>query len=228
MKKKSTHASCSAAIKAELKNIFPDVKFSVTSDSFSMGNSVRIAWNDGPTVEQVEEITGKYQYGHFDGMQDLYEYSNKRDDIPQAKYVTETRTMSDATRQALEQSEALKDNDQRGDIVYRLFYKTAIPVTATNITIEHSGETAGTIESFYRIAYDMPEAESRPTEIETKSGEVSIIEYSAKAIAVVGDTKPIKDKLKELGGKFNFRLTCGPGWIFPKSKLETIQQALTA
>lgn len=230
MKTKSKHASCSQAIKTELKNIFPDVKFSVTSDSFSMGDSVRISWVDGPTVDQVTEVTGKYQYGHFDGMQDMYEYTNRRDDIPQTKYVMESRKMSDATRQSLEQSELLKDNEERGNIVYRLFYKTAIPVDATNITIVQTEETAGTIESFYRIACDMPATQevSKPEAIEVTKGEVNIIEYSEKAIAVIGDTKPIKDRLRELGGKFNFRLSCGPGWIFPKTRLEAIQQALTA
>jgi hypothetical protein len=59
-------------------------------------------------------------------------------------------------------------------------------------------------------------------------GTIQIIDYSDKAIAVIGDTKAIKDKLKELGGKFNFRLSCGPGWIFPKTKLNTIQAALAA
>lgn len=49
-------------------------------------------------------------------------------------------------------------------------------------------------------------------------GNVQIIDYSDKAIAVIGDTKPIKDELKSLGGRFNFRLTCGAGWIFPKTK----------
>jgi hypothetical protein len=62
---------------------------------------------------------------------------------------------------------------------------------------------------------------------EVKAGQVQIIDYSEKAIAVIGDTKPIKDKLKSLGGKFNFRLSCGAGWIFKKSDLEKIQKALT-
>ncbi len=61
-----------------------------------------------------------------------------------------------------------------------------------------------------------------------KEGEVLIIDYSEKAIAVIGDTKSIKEKLKELGGKFNFRLSCGPGWIFPKTQLNTIQTALNS
>lgn len=69
-------------------------------------------------------------------------------------------------------------------------------------------------------------AATEPVKVVT--GEVSIISYSEKAIAVIGDTKPIKDKLKELGGKWNNRLTCGPGWIFPKTKLETLTASLRA
>jgi hypothetical protein len=57
------------------------------------------------------------------------------------------------------------------------------------------------------------------------SAKLQLIEnYSEKSFAITGETKPVKDKLKELGGKFNPFLTCGAGWIFSKSKLETIKQ----
>lgn len=56
---------------------------------------------------------------------------------------------------------------------------------------------------------------------------IEIIDYSEKAIAVIGETKPIKDQLKDLGGRFNFRLSCGAGWIFPKTKKEEVIQLLT-
>lgn len=65
-------------------------------------------------------------------------------------------------------------------------------------------------------------------EVEVTAGEIQIVDYSEKAIAVIGDTKPIKDKLKELGGRFNFRLSCGAGWIFPKTKLEEVEAFLSA
>jgi hypothetical protein len=64
--------------------------------------------------------------------------------------------------------------------------------------------------------------------VQVAAGTIQVIEYGEKAIAVIGDTKPIKDKLKELGGRFNFRLSCGAGWIFPKTKLSEIQTALTS
>ena len=55
---------------------------------------------------------------------------------------------------------------------------------------------------------------------------LSFIDYSSKAFAIIGDTKPIKDKLRSLGGRFNFRLKCGPGWIFKKSDQETVLNSL--
>lgn len=68
---------------------------------------------------------------------------------------------------------------------------------------------------------------SKPTPAEKiKSSDVEILDYSEKAIAVVGDTKKYKDILKQLGGKFNNRLSCGCGWIFPKSKREQILRAI--
>ena len=39
--------------------------------------------------------------------------------------------------------------------------------------------------------------------IETLGPNLSLVEYSAKSVAVIGDTKPNKDALKELGGKWN-------------------------
>lgn len=50
----------------------------------------------------------------------------------------------------------------------------------------------------------------------------TLVEYSAKAVAVFGNTKAIKDELKAMGGRFNSRLTFGgqrtAGWIFSKSQ----------
>lgn len=56
---------------------------------------------------------------------------------------------------------------------------------------------------------------------------IEIIDYSEKAIAVIGETKPIKNQLKDMGGRFNFRLSCGAGWIFPKTKREEVMQLLS-
>lgn len=58
-------------VRAELKRAFKGVKFSVRTDH----NSLRVSWTDGPTEAQVGEITRSYKDGHFNGMEDIYEYS---------------------------------------------------------------------------------------------------------------------------------------------------------
>lgn len=60
---------------------------------------------------------------------------------------------------------------------------------------------------------------------------VEIVDYSEKAIAVFGDTEPIKEILGGLFGRFNRRLTRGTekcaGWIFPKTREQRVRETLT-
>ena len=73
--------------------------------------------------------------------------------------------------------------------------------------------------------YTKQEPKQNKTEtIEAKG--LQIIEYSEKAIAVVGETRAIKETLKALGGRFNSHLSCGAGWIFSKTKETTLREAL--
>lgn len=242
---KSSAANCAQAIREELAKVFPGVKFKVTSQNFAGGDSVHISWTDGPLSSQVEEVTGKYQYGHFNGMEDLYEYSNSREDIPQTKYVSESRSMSEETCTIVEASaeELYQADPERmanygchtsGNFARRVFQHTALPVGAKVLGIKRNDKTSGLCapETFYYVAYELPEAPQTKNapefeEVEVKPGTVQIIDYSEKAIAVIGDTKPIKDKLKALGGKFNFRLSCGAGWIFSKKRLDEVTRALS-
>lgn len=60
---------------------------------------------------------------------------------------------------------------------------------------------------------------------------VEIKPYSDKSIALFGNTYPIKDKIKELGGKYNPRLkydekTVKPGWIISKSKENEVKELI--
>ena len=51
---------------------------------------------------------------------------------------------------------------------------------------------------------------------------LQMIDYSEKAFAVVGDTRPHKESLKAAGGRFNAKLSCGAGWIFSKRAADTV------
>lgn len=57
-------------------------------------------------------------------------------------------------------------------------------------------------------------------------GHFQIVDYSEKAVALIGDTRQISGELKRIGGRFNPRLTCGPGWIFPAKKRAELEALL--
>lgn len=88
---KSRAALTASAIKKELKQLFPGVAFSVRSHNYS---SVRITWKDFVSADKITSVVSKYEMGHFDGMTDSYEYTNRRDDIPQVQYVFPEQSIS--------------------------------------------------------------------------------------------------------------------------------------
>jgi hypothetical protein len=53
---------------------------------------------------------------------------------------------------------------------------------------------------------------------------IIIEDYTVKSFVVYGDTKVYKDKLKELGGRYNPNLSVGPGWFFSNKKKEEIME----
>jgi hypothetical protein len=91
MKRTTPTAAAQAAkmIRNELKAA--GIAATVRSSNFSMGNSVTVTLTGDPmpaTVDAVTRELSKFQYGSFDAMQDLYEYTNHRTDIPQTKYLS--------------------------------------------------------------------------------------------------------------------------------------------
>lgn len=59
-----------------------------------------------------------------------------------------------------------------------------------------------------------------------ESSEIKLVEYSERSFAIIGDTKPIKDALKKMGGRYNPRLKCGAGWIFSNKSREQVAKYL--
>ena len=85
---KTEAAKCGVEVRKYLKAL--GVSASVKSKNFSMGDSVDVklkAIIDPDTYALIKTDLRKYQYGHFDGMTDCYEHSNRNDDIPQTKFL---------------------------------------------------------------------------------------------------------------------------------------------
>lgn len=94
-----------------------------------------------------------------------------------------------------------------------------VPVYKRENTIEEFAYTAGNEDNIH-----INKPNTTPPNSPTGTGKdgCTMVEYSAKAVAVFGDTKSIKDELRAMGGRFNARLTFNgkklAGWIFPKSQ----------
>ena len=55
--------------------------------------------------------------------------------------------------------------------------------------------------------------------------EIYVESYTEKSFVVLGNTKPHKDNIKKLGGKWNSKLRDNKmGWIFPISKKQSVEE----
>lgn len=220
---------------AELKKHFAGVKFSVRKDHY---DTYSVRWQNGPTEEQVTKLTGKFEDHETDFTGDFRDYapSNFNKVFGGFEYVFETRNITEEVYSILlpELRNKLSNEERDADnILYRILRKTELPQgNIRNLRIERTDVTCGQIEDFYKIAYDVEETSSQaPEKAETVDFEgLHLVEYSEKALALFGDTKPIKAALKELGGRFNAYLTHDgekvPGWVFSKSKRSELETLL--
>ena len=219
-------------IRTQLKRAFPGVKFSVTSDTYSGGDSVDISWELGPTSKEVEAITGQYQRGDFNGMEDIYE--NNRENVwPQifggAKYVSENRHAGgalDVVAAALCDSWSLpkpadgkswwtvsRPDDHSGRnicIIARQILDASSYAPGAVVTgIEaHENSNGGTWADHYRTTYTAPT--STPAETATPAatnGDRVLVRFNEakNGIEIKFPTKPaaaVLDDLKRAGWRW--------------------------
>lgn len=201
-----------------LKVKFPVVKFSVKKNYY---NSYTVRWEDGPTERQVNEITHLFKNEEWDGMNE----SSYSIDTPFNQryggigYISTSRNISDAVRnQELELlNKELNKNYQMEDEVIEK------GSTAFCLVHHRAQEKDYSPESQVKTR---PSKNNKPAGKAISPPVLELIDYSEKSFAIIGETKPIKETLKTLGGSFNGRLSCGPGWIFSKSKIDTVKQTL--
>lgn len=67
-------ADTAKEIRRALKAVFPSVKFSVRTDTYAGGASVRVAWTDGPIEKRVEAITKNFEGVSFNSSDDSRSY----------------------------------------------------------------------------------------------------------------------------------------------------------
>lgn len=164
----TSHAQAAKSIKAELAKKFPGIVFSVRSKSFAGGSDVSVNWTNGPTSSEVNAIIDKYQYGDFDGMQDLYELRRNRPETNgSAKYIFGNRHIDPAGYTAM-----VKDlcrlsgveynpeewiinvgQDTATHIINQVMENRPVPSGASIVGLERTECTCGRIGEFYRPVF---------------------------------------------------------------------------
>ncbi len=207
---------------AELKKNFPNIKFSVRCKHYDTYN---VSWVNGVTTDKVKKITNKFEDHCNDWSGDYRDYnpSNFNKVFGGFKYVFENRKYCDKIEALYNKNWQSDEAREHNSKLNKVLWKTDIPSNFETVEFVNN-----------ELVFTLPEKEEPKNNnktnnkdvIEASNTEISIIDYSDKAIAVIGNTKPIKDQLKALGGKFNFRLTCGVGWIFAKTKREEVEKLI--
>lgn len=117
---------------------------------------------------------------------------------------------------------SMGDGYYLGESKYHGWIIEKCPVYKRESTIEEFAYTAGNEDNIHIKKTDKTPPTPPTDENGTSKANCTLVEYSAKAVAVFGDTKSIKDELRAMGGRFNARLTFNgqklAGWIFPKSQ----------
>ena len=211
-----------------LKHEFPGVKFSVRRRNGS--DSVNISWTDGPTAGAVENVATQFKGVTFNAYDDSTDIltTDFNTLFGSLDYIFTEREYSEEVSKA-EEAKVIEDypiladggNYDKMDVLDAYGLKDKAESCLRWFSIA-SVRRARLMDRDLTVK---PEKEATPKQQATKAEGLQVVDYSEKAVAVVGDTKPHAEKLKELGGRFNARLKCGAGWIFSKKKEAAVRAA---
>lgn len=190
-----------ALVREYAKTHWNQWKFSVRCHFASMCSEIRIELKGGPIengITKTDECSMKY------GIQTNYRYHDHCNGVdPMAEVV-----MKDVVEYC--QSFNYDDSDAMIDYFDTNFYL--------------SENVAGRDE--WKVTTKKARITAPTSEVSTTSAQlpegIRIMPYTDRSLVVVGNTKPIKDKLKELGGRFNPALTIDDskvaGWVFSSNR----------
>lgn len=201
-----------ANVRAYAKKNFPEFKFSVRSKWSMYADSMYIELKSGPCVPFVEGSISA-ERGYMSTMSSVKAW---KDELTPKVFAALNAVSNYAS------SFRYNDSDGMQDYFDTNFY----------IHIEVSDEYK-VIEPKAKKSSIKPEKVEEAKEMEAVTVEgLEVVDYSEKAIAVFGDTKAIKEQLKELGGRFNPSLNYNgekrAGWIFSKKKADEVRNLMAS
>lgn len=199
-----------AKVRAFAKKNFPCFKFSITSKWSMYTDSLYIEVKEGACIPFIEDSRSA-ERGYMSTMNTVKGW--EKDLTPEMfKVLDAVTTYANSFR--YDDSDSMQDYF---DTNFYLSIKVGDEYKVVEPKAKKSSVKAEKVE------------EAKEVEAVTVEG-LDIVDYSEKAIAVFGDTKAIKDQLKELGGRFNPSLNYNgekrAGWIFSKRKADEVRELL--
>ena len=199
-----------AKVRSYAKKNFPEFKFSVRSEWSIYTSSMYIELKSGPCVPFVEGSRSA-ERGYMSTMSSVKAWE---DELTPKVFAALNAVSNYAS------SFRYNDSDGMQDYFDTNFY-IHIEVSDEYQVIEPKAKKSN-------VKVEKVE-EAKEMEAVTVEG-LEIVDYSEKAIAVFGDTKAIKEQLKELGGRFNPSLNYNgekrAGWIFSKKQADKVKELI--
>ena len=200
-----------AKVRAFAKKNFPGFKFSVRSEWSMYTDSMYIELKEGTCLPFVEGSRSA-ERGYMDTMNTVKGWEKEL--TPEMFKALDAVTI-------YANSFRYDDSDGMQDYFDTNFY----------LKIKVSDEYK-VIEPKAKKSSIKPEKAEEAKEVEAVTVKsIEVVDYSEKAIAVFGDTKAIKEQLKELGGRFNPSLKHNgekrAGWIFSKKQTDKVHLLLS-
>lgn len=201
-----------AKVRSYAKKNFPEFKFSVRSEWSMYTDSMYIELKSGPCVPFVEGSRSA-ERGYMSTMSSVKAW---KDELTPEVFAALNSVSNYAS------SFRYDDSDGMQDYFDTNFY----------LSIKVSDEYK-VIEPKAKKSSVKPEKVEGDKEVEAVTVEgIEVVDYSEKAVAVFGDTKAIKEQLKELGGRFNPALNYNgekrAGWIFSKKKADEVRNLMAS
>lgn len=199
-----------ANVRAYAKKNFPEFKFSVRSEWSMYTDSLHIELKEGTCIPFVEGSRSA-ERGYMSTMNTVKGW--EKDLTPEIFKVLDAVTTY-ASSFRYDDSDGMQDYY---DTNFYLSIKVGDEYKVIEPKAKKSSVKAEKVE------------EAKEVEAVTVEG-LEIVDYSEKAIAVFGDTKAVKDQLKELGGRFNPSLNYNgekrAGWIFSKKQADKVKELI--
>ena len=194
-----------AKLRTYAKNKFPDFKFSIFYKWGLYADKIYIELKAGTCIPFVEGSRSA-QRGYMSTMSGV---NGWEDELAPEVF----KALDDVTTYA----NSFRYNDSDGMIDY----------FDTNFYLDISiSKEYKVIDTKAKKTKESKQNITKKTKYANSEG-LEIVNYSEKAIAVFGDTKSVKEQLKELGGRFNMHLSYkdgkSAGWIFRKDQADKIK-----